>query len=51
MTQAQDLAAVMAHASRSGSGLIISDTHGDSLTLTGVTPTMVALNPAMLQFT
>jgi len=51
MTQAQDLAAVMAHASRSGSGLTIFDTHGDSLTLAGVTPTMVALNPAMLQFT
>ena len=51
MTQAQDLAAVMAHANRGESGLTISDTHGDSLTLTGVTPTMVVVNPAMLEFT
>ncbi len=51
MTQAQDLAAVMAHASRGESGLTISDTHGDSLTLTRVTPTMVVVNPAMLEFT
>ena len=33
------------------SGLTINDTHGDSLTLTGVTPSMVAANPGMLEFT
>jgi hypothetical protein len=51
MTQAEDLAAVMSQATRTSSGLTIHDTHGDSLTLTGVTPSMVAVNPAMLQFT
>jgi hypothetical protein len=51
MTQAEDLAAVMSQATRTSSGLTIHDTHGDSLTLTGVTPSRVAVNPAMLQFT
>ncbi len=51
MTQAEDLAAVMAHAARGASGLTITDTRGDSLTLTGVTPSMVAANPAMVEFT
>jgi hypothetical protein len=51
MTQAEDLAAVMSQATRTSSGLTIHDTHGDSLTLTGVTPSMVAVNHAMLQFT
>jgi hypothetical protein len=51
MTQAEDLAAVMAHASRGASGLTITDTHGDRLTLAGVTPSIVAANPAMLDFT
>ena len=51
MTQAEDLAAVMSQAARSSSGLTISDTHGDSLTLTGVTPSMVAANPGMFAFT
>jgi hypothetical protein len=51
MTQAEDLAAVMSQATRTSSGLTIHDTHGDSLTLTGVTPSMIAVNPAMLQFT
>ena len=51
MTQAQDLSAVLTHGTSNASGLTISDTHGDSLTLTGVTPWMVATNPAMLQFT
>ena len=36
MTQAQDLAAVLAHASNGPSGLTISDSHGDSLTLAGM---------------
>jgi hypothetical protein len=51
MTQAEDLAAVMSQATRSPSGLTISDTHGDSLTLVGVTPSMIVANPGMLQFT
>jgi hypothetical protein len=51
MTQAEDLAAVMSQATRSSSGLTISDTHGDSLTLAGVTPSMIAASPGMLQFT
>ena len=51
MTQAEDLAAVMAHATRGASGLTITDTQGDKLTLSGVTPTMVAANPAMIKFT
>jgi hypothetical protein len=41
----------MSHATRGASGLTITDTRGDSLTLTGVTPSMVAANPAMLEFT
>ena len=51
MTQAEDLAAVMSQSTRSPSGLTINDTHGDSLTLTGVTPSLVAANPGMLAFT
>jgi hypothetical protein len=51
MTQAEDLAAVMSQATRSSSGLTIHDTHGDSLTLTGVTPSMIAANPGMIGFT
>jgi hypothetical protein len=41
----------MSQATRSSSGLTISDTHGDSLTLAGVTPSMIAASPGMLQFT
>jgi hypothetical protein len=51
MTQAEDLAAVMSQATRSASGLTIADTHGDSLTLLGVTPSLIAANPGMLAFT
>jgi hypothetical protein len=51
MTQAEDLAAVMSQATRGPSGLTISDSHGDSLTLTGVTPSIIAANPGMLAFT
>jgi hypothetical protein len=51
MTQAEDLAAVMSQSTRSSSGLTISDSHGDSLTLTGVTPSLVAANPGMIAFT
>ena len=52
MTQAQDLTAVLASgAKNSSSGLTISDSHGDNLTVAGLTPAMVAANPAMFQFT
>jgi hypothetical protein len=51
MSQAQDLAAVLANASSSATGLTISDSEGDSLTLAGVTAAMVAADPAMLDFT
>jgi hypothetical protein len=51
MTQAQDLAAVLSQATRTSSGLTISDTHGDSLTIAGLTPSMLAVNPGMLVFT
>jgi hypothetical protein len=51
MTHAQDLAAVLSQATRGPSGLTISDTHGDSLTIAGLTPSMLAVNPAMLVFT
>jgi hypothetical protein len=51
MTQAEDLAAVMSQATRSAFGLTIADSHGDSLTLMGVTPSLIAANPGMLAFT
>jgi hypothetical protein len=51
MTQAEDLAAVLSQATRTSSGLTISDTHGDNLTIVGLTPSMLAVNPAMLEFT
>jgi hypothetical protein len=51
MTQAQDLAAVLSQATRGPSGLTISDTHGDSLTIAGLTPSMLAANSGMLGFT
>jgi hypothetical protein len=51
MTQAEDLAAVLSHATRSGTGLTIVDSSGDSLAVAGLTPSMLAANPAMLQFT
>jgi hypothetical protein len=51
MSQAQDLAAVLAKATSSATGLTITDSEGDSLTLAGVTAAMVAADPAMLDFT
>jgi hypothetical protein len=52
MTQAQALAAVLDNGGAKGSsGLTISDSHGDSLTLAGVTTSTVAANPGMIQFT
>ena len=51
MSEAEELAAVLAHAASGVSGLTISDSDGDSLTLTGVTAAMVAANPSMFDFT
>ena len=41
MTQAQDLAAVLANATTSASGTTIHDSMGDNLTMTGFTPAMI----------
>jgi hypothetical protein len=51
MTQAQDLTALMYHAIPGASGMTISDSYGDSLTLTGVTARTVGANPSMFVFT
>jgi hypothetical protein len=50
MSQAQDLAAVLAHASNGPSGLTIGDSNGDSLTLLKVSIATIAANPAAIQF-
>jgi hypothetical protein len=50
MTQAQDLAAVLAHATESSSGLTISDSEGDSLTLAALSASTIAANPAAVDF-
>ena len=52
MTEAEDLTAVLTNGGvRGQSALTISDTHGDSLTVAGLTPAMIAANPSMIQFT
>ena len=50
MTQAQDLAAVLANASNGPSGLTITDSHGDSLTLAGLKAATIAANPSAIKF-
>jgi hypothetical protein len=50
MTQAQDLAAVLAHAVSSASGTTISDSHGDVLTLAGLTPAVISANASQFKF-
>jgi Right handed beta helix region len=50
MTQAQDLAAVLANASSGPSGLTIADSHGDSLTLAGLNAATIAANPSVFHF-
>ncbi len=50
MTQAQDLAAVLAHASNGASGLTIGDSNGDSLKLFGVSAATLAANPSAIKF-
>ena len=41
---------MLAHASNGSSSLTISDSHGDSLTLAGVSAAMIAANPTAIQF-
>ena len=50
MTQAQDLAAVLAHAAGGTSSLTIGDSQGDSLTLSGVSAATIAANPGAIRF-
>ena len=50
MTQAQDLAAVLVHTTSGTSGITIADSHGDSLTLAGVTASTIAANPGQFHF-
>jgi hypothetical protein len=50
MTQAQDLAAVLSHVSRSSSSATIADSHGDRLTLVGVTEATLAAHPGAIKF-
>ena len=45
MTQQQDLTALMSHATPGASGMIITDSQGDTLTLTGVTAATVGAEP------
>lgn len=50
MTQAQDLAAVLANASSGTSGLTITDSYGDRLMLAGLNSATIAANPSAIKF-
>jgi Peptidase M10 serralysin C terminal len=50
MTQAQDLAAVLAKSTENATGLRIADSHGDALTLAGLTAATITANPSVIQF-
>lgn len=50
MTQAQDLAAVLAKSTENATGLRIADSHGDSLTLAGLTAATIAADPSVIKF-
>ena len=50
MTQAQDLAAVLATATCGANATTIADSHGDSLSLMGVTAAMLAASPSVVKF-
>lgn len=50
MTQSQDLAAVLAHSTSSASGLTISDSHGDTLTIANATAASLLGAPSHLTF-
>ena len=47
MSQAQDLAAVLAKANSATSGITIRDSYGDALTLTGMTANSLAASSAI----
>ena len=50
MSQAQDLAAVLAHATSSGSQISIADSFGDRLTLNGLTAAAITAHPSSFAF-
>jgi hypothetical protein len=50
MTQAQDLAAVLAHATQTGGNTVISDTFGDALTLDAIAKTTLTANAGDFKF-
>jgi Right handed beta helix region/Peptidase M10 serralysin C terminal len=50
MTQAQDLAAVLAKSTENATGLRIADSQGDALTLAGLTAATIAANPSVIKF-
>jgi hypothetical protein len=50
MSQSQDLAAVLQHASSSTAGITIPDSTGDSLLLAGMTSAMISASPAQFKF-
>ena len=50
MTQAQELAAVLAKSTQNATGLRIADSHGDSLTFAGLSAPTIAANPSVIKF-
>jgi hypothetical protein len=50
MTQAQDLAAVLAKSTENATGLRIADSHGDILTLAGLSSATIAADPGAIKF-
>jgi Peptidase M10 serralysin C terminal len=50
MTQAQDLAAVLAKSTENATGLRIADSHGDALTFAGLAAPVIAANPSVIKF-
>jgi hypothetical protein len=50
MTQAQELAAVLAKSTQNATGLRIGDSHGESLTLAGLSAPTIAANPSVIKF-
>ena len=50
MTQDQELAAVLLNASGGANSTTIADSHGDSLTLNGITVAMLNANPGLVKF-
>jgi hypothetical protein len=50
ITQAQELAAVLAKSTQNATGLRIGDSHGDSLTLAGLSAPTIAANPSVIKF-